>query len=423
MKNSSYWLEGLSFDSPKMPLEGSCDVVIIGGGFTGLSAGLALARAGRSVVVLERGPIGGGATTRNAGQTLAGLKLSAGQLIEKYGREQAVELYRASLTAIDYVENFIGREKINCHFHRFGALWAAYAPGHFTDLERSQKLLAEVFNHQTHLVPPERMKEELGSSYYHGGLIDPISAGLHPGKLAAGLCERAVQAGARIHDFTEVTSVSRTATGFRVQIPQGDMNAREILLASNGYTPDFLPTFRRRVIPIGSYILVTEPLEASVAAQLIPNGRMVFDTKKFLFYFRLTPDRRLLFGGRTSFARMADAQAAKILRQSMREVFPQLREVSVSHFWSGYVGFTFDQMPHLGKMEGLHYALGYCGHGVAPSLYFGNAIANMIDGKQTDVPFARLAFQARFYYLRRPWFLPLAGSYYRCLDRLARLKG
>jgi glycine/D-amino acid oxidase-like deaminating enzyme len=420
VKNSSYWTEGAVCSVPATPLVESCDVLIIGGGFTGLSAALELARGGGTVVLLEKGKMGSGASTRNAGMTLAGLKLSADQLLQKYEKSLAVKLYRSSLEAIDYAEAFITAEKIDCEFKRHGALWAAYAPSHFSGFKNSQELLKTVFGHETEIIPLDRMKQELGTNYYFGGLIDPQSAGLHPGQLMKGLCDLAIKAKAKIYENTEVFKVTPQNRGFEVQHSKGVIKASEILLATNGYTPNFLTNFRRRVIPIGSYIMVTEPLSESVAKSLIPRGRMVFDTKKFLYYFRLTSDNRLLFGGRTSFAEISDNEGARILRESMLTVFPELHTAKTDFFWSGNVGFTFDQMPHLGKMDGIHYFLGCCGHGVAPGLYFGNAIAKSIKGQPIDIPFAQLPFQSRFFYRRTPWFLPMAGHFFKALDRISR---
>ncbi len=422
MKNTSYWLD--TAPAPPAltpgPLPDRCDVAVIGGGFTGLMVALELARDGRTVRVFDAGRAASGASSRNAGQTLAGLKLSPQALIEKVGPARAVELYRATLDAIDFTESFVAREDIDCHFRRHGALWCAYSTRHYERLAAARDLLASTFGHETQLVPRADLGAELGSDYYRGGLVDPLCAGLHPGKLVMGLLTRAVEAGVGIHENTPVQSVERTPRAFKLTTPAGTIEAAQTAVATNGYTPEQFSWFRRRVIPIGSYILVTEPLAEACARSILPRGRMAFDTKKFLFYFRLTPDDRLLFGGRTSFARIEDAEACRILTASMREVFPSLAEREVDYFWSGNVGFTFDQLPHIGEHEGMHFAMGYCGHGVANSLWFGHHLANLMRGKQGTLPFAELPFPARFFYRRHPWFLPLAGGWFKMLDRMER---
>lgn len=422
MKNISYWLETAPAPPalPPGPLPDRCDVAVIGGGLTGLMIALERARDGQAVRVFDQGRMASGASLRNAGQMLAGLKLSPGALITKYGQARAVELYRATLDAIAFTESFVAREQIDCHFHRHGALWCAYSARHYDDLAATRDLMASTFGHQTQLVSGADLGTELGSDYYHGGLVDPLSGGLHPGQLVMGLLMRTMEAGVGLHENTPVESVQRTPRGFRLTTPAGTIEAAQVAVATNGYTPEHLSWFRRRVIPIGSYIVVTEPLGETRARSILPRGRMAFDTKKFLFYFRRTPDDRLLFGGRTSFARIDDVEACRILAASMREVFPQLADCAVDYSWSGNVGFTFDQLPHIGEHEGMHFAMGYCGHGVASSLYFGHHLANLMRGQHSTLPFAELPFPARFFYRRHPWFLPLAGLYFQMVDRKER---
>ncbi|MGH8527711.1 MAG: NAD(P)/FAD-dependent oxidoreductase, partial [Gammaproteobacteria bacterium] len=312
------------------------------------------------------------------------------------------------------------RERIDCLFHRHGALWCAYSERHLDELAATRELLASSFGHETQFVSRAELGSEIGSDYYRGGLVDPLSAGLHPGRLAMGLLERVLEAGVSLHEHTPVESIRRTLRGTKVTTRAGIIEADHVVVATNGYTPEHLSWFRRRVIPIGSYIIVTEPLGEARAGSILPRARMAFDTKKFLFYFRLTPDNRLLFGGRSSFTRIEDREACQILSESLREVFPQLAHCAVEYCWSGNVGFTFDQLPHIGEHEGVHFAMGYCGHGVANSLYFGHHLANRIQGRARPLPFAELSFRTRFYYRGRPWFLPMAGWYFRLVDRMGR---
>ena len=420
MRNAIFWQEDLVAPVPdRRELPAECDVAVMGAGLTGLATSYYLAGTGLDVHVFDRSKIGDGASTRNGGMTLAGLKLSPQQLIRSYGREQAISLYAASLSAIDHLEKLIAEEDIDCEFSRYGALWAAYTAGHYKGLAASQRLLSETFQHETFLVSKERMADEIGSDYYHGGLVDPVSAGLHPGKLTYALAQRALQAGVTIHEQCEIKAVEQVGEGIRIRSENGDVRAGQLIIATNGYTPACVPKIRRRIIPIGSYILVTEALPADIAASLLPNGRMAFDTKKFLYYFRRVGNR-LLFGGRTSFSPIADRVAVRRLAESMLEVYPQLRPYGVDYYWSGHVGFTFDQMPHIGCEGGIHYAMGYCGHGVAMSVYCAHALAGIICGEDTDLPYAALPFQSRMYYRQKPWFLPIAGSFYNLVDRFAK---
>ncbi len=422
MKNRIYWTDNIS-EIPAIsqePLPDFCDVAVIGGGFTGLSTAFHLARKTASVCVFETDTIGSGASTRNAGMVLAGFKSPPQELIRNKGREQAVKLYRASLAAIDFVEALIQHEDIDCNFNRYGALWAAYSQSHFEDLVVTQQLLKETFNHETYLVNRQDLSTELGAKPYHGGLVDPLSAGLNPGKLTHGLLSRTQKSGVKIYEHTPITDLICRNGHFQLETSLGRIGASDVVVATNGYTPPFLKFLRRRVIPIGSYIIVSEPLGPALANELIPGERMVFDTKNLLYYFRLIEDNRLLFGGRTSFRRIDDRTAAEKLQQSMQEVFPQLKPFRVEYFWSGNVCYTFDHLPHLGQDNDTYYALGYCGHGVAMSIYAGHALACMIAGESIDVPIVTHEFESRFYYRKNPWFLPLAGAIYKLMDRFAR---
>jgi len=416
MKLRVYWQD--TVDPPPTAgteLPDSCDVVVIGAGITGLSAALHLAREGASVAVLEQHRVGWGASTRNAGMTLIGLKLSPEALVRTYGLAAAQRFYRSSVAAVDFTEEFLKDEAIDCGFHRHGALWAACTPAHFHALVESRDLLAESFEHETSLVPREELVSELGSSRYHGGLLDPLSGGLNPAEMVNGLLATAVESGVTVIEDAEVLGVDRRDGRISVETARGAVTAGEIVAAANGYTPSWLTWLRRRIIPIGSYIVVTEPLGEGLASELIPRNRMVFDTKKFLVYFRLTPDNRLLFGGRTSFRGHDDGTAAKVLTSWMRGVFPQLGDTAVDYAWSGSVAFTFDQMPRVGRREGVAFSGGYCGHGVANGLYLGAELARAMTGK-ADAPFTDLGHPTVPFYRKRAWFLPIAGAYYRLVD-------
>jgi len=236
-----------------------------------------------------------------------------------------------------------------------------------------------------------------------------------------GLAESASRAGAFLFNETEVQEVQRGSRGFTLRTSRGSLKAREVLVATNGYTGEMFPDFRRRLIPLGSFIVVTEPLDPEVGARLIPRGRMMLDTKHILYYCRLTHDGRMLFGGRASFTPTTIERSTAWLRQAMARVFPELQGVRFDYSWMGYVAFTFDLMPHLGLDEasGLHYALGFCGHGVAMGSYLGSRIGAYIASKEAPLPaFGQIPFQSRFFYRRQPRFLPIAGRWFRFLDQL-----
>lgn len=421
MKEQVYWIEEFPFARGPAPphLPEECEVAIIGGGLTGLSAALHLAKRGVRAVVFEQETIGWGASTRNAGMALTGLKLPPEKLVQKYGHDLARRFFSASREALAGLEALLAEEAIDCDLRRCGDLCAACKAAHFRSLIASQKFLREKFHHETRLVSPAEMNTELGTKIYCGGLIDPQSAGLNPAKLVAGLAAAARRRGAVIFEKAPVQACRPESSGFLLQTALGPLRAREIVAATNAYTPEFLSELRRRLIPVGSYIIVTERLAENLAAELLPANRMVYDTKNFLLYFRRTPDDRLLFGGRTSFTPLPAQQAAGILQQDMVRVFPQLRAARIDYVWHGSVAFAFDQMPHLGVHRGLHYAMGYAGHGVVMSTHFGECLARILCGEPCDSPFLKLSFPGRFFYRRRPWFLPLAGAYYKLRDKIA----
>jgi glycine/D-amino acid oxidase-like deaminating enzyme len=420
MKTHSYWLDTLEnpISAPETELPGQADLAIAGAGITGLTAAIFAARAGAKVAVIEKERVGYGASTRNGGQTLAGLKLSPGDLLEKYGKERAVAFYRETLKAIDGLEQFLQENHIECDFHRAGGLWAACTPGHYRGFEATRELLRDCYQHETQLVAPDKMEGEMATDYYCGGLVDPLSGGLNPAKYLRGLLRVALELGVTIAERAEVTNIDRRGSGFVIETSRGQIASKKLAIATNGYTPSSLRAFRRRVIPIGSYIIATEPLDEKLAGELIPHNRLVFDSKKYLHYFRVY-NRRLIFGGRASYAEIDPILSAKRMIPQMQAIFPQLQEVEIEYSWVGYVGFTFDQMPHLGQMGDIYYSMGYCGHGVANAFHFGRNLADLILEKPTDFPFLNLKTPTNPLYYNRAWFLPLVGFWYKLKDLLA----
>lgn len=415
-----YWWSGLAAGARAVrPVAPRADVVVIGSGYTGLSAARTLAKGGAAVVVLEKESIGWGASSRNGGQVLTGMKLGADQLLKHFGRERARALYQSSLDAIDFVERVVAEEGIECGFRRSGHLEAACKPAHFERFERDQRLLEREFAHRVRLLPKRDQRSELDSDYYHGLLVDERSAAVQPAQYVQGLASAAERAGAELHEATPALRCTKTAGGFRVATPRGTIDATDVLVATNGYTGALTPKLRRRVIPIGSYIVATEPLGAERAAALLPTSRVVFDSKNFLFYFRLSDDHRLLFGGRAQFTPsnpQSTRSAAAILRRGLAQVFPDLEGVRLEYAWSGNVAFTRDLTPHAGRMDGLAYAMGYCAHGVGLASLLGDAMAETLLGRPDRNPFRGLPFPVVPLYDGRPWFLPFVGLWYKLQD-------
>jgi len=401
------------------PTPSAADVAIVGAGYTGLSAARELARRGARVVVLEREHAGWGASSRNGGQVLTGMKVEPAHLISKFGESRARELFRASLEAIAFLEQLIRDEQIDCGFERVGHLQAAAKPAHFSAFERERDLLGARFNHRVRLVCKRDQHTELGSDAYFGVLVDEESAAVNPARLANGLAAAAARAGVTIVGGAAVEAFRRVGASWILTTTRGELAAHDLLLATDAYTGRARSPLRRRLIPIGSYVIATEPLQLAIMSRLMPRRRMAFDSRYFLHYWRGTADNRLLFGGRASFSRPTAAttrRCAAILRRDMIRVFPDLAATRIDYAWSGNVAFTLDEMPRAGRLDEAYYAGGYCGHGVAMAVWLGSAIARRMAGDLAD----HILFDDRFkpvpMYNGTPWFLPLAGAYYRLRD-------
>lgn len=427
LREHNYWLTTVSFPTtqPSQPLPETVDVAVIGSGFTGLSAARTLAKRGARVGVLESETIGWGASSRNGGMVLTGMKLGVNKLISRYGRELTKRMYAASLASMDCVEQIVKEEGIDCDFSRCGHLEVACKQKHFDDYERQAEIIEVEFNHKLRVVPRSELIAEIGSSIYFGGMVDEVSAGCNPARYVAGLARSAIRAGAAIFEHARVQSIVRDSrqgeTGWKVSTSRGPIWAHEVFVGTSGYTGAATPALQKKIIPIGSFIITTEVLPKALAHELSPRNRMIYDSKNYLYYYRLTPDERMLFGGRAAFFPENDQtvrRSADILRKGMIQVYPQLRDARIEYVWGGTLDFTFDIMPHAGEMDGIYYAVGYAGHGVAMATYQGQKIAEMMAGEKPENPFVGIPFPGAPFdlYNGKPWFLPLAGAWYKVLD-------
>jgi glycine/D-amino acid oxidase-like deaminating enzyme len=417
----AYWQASMSPlpDRSGRPPPASADVVVIGGGYAGITAARELARRGVAVTLLEARTLGWGASTRNGGIVHAGYKWSARDLIKRYGQETGKALYQETLDSYRLVKSLIADEGIDCQFREVGHLELAYAPAHAPELEHARDSLAFVGVRST-VVPRERIREEIGSDAYFGALAVEGSGLLHPGRYFAGLAAAADRAGADLHEGVRARSIRREDTGYLVTTERGGIRARDVFVATNGYTDGVVPSLRRRIIPIGSYIIASEPLPEALAHELSPKGRAFFDTKNFLYYWHVSADRRMVFGGRASFMPTTIDHTAAILWRGLLEVHPQMAGHRIEYAWGGNVGFTFDRMPHVGRTkEGVTYAMGCCGSGVALMTNLGTKVGAWLAGGEAPA-LTRLRFPlVPAPYEGRPWFMPFAGEWFRLQDRLA----
>ncbi len=408
-------------DNTITPLPERADVAIIGGGYTGLSAARTLAKLGVKVVLLEAETIGWGASSRNGGMVLTGLKLGMQTIQKRYGKEISKRLFQYSLDSIDTVEQIVKDEGIECGFKRYGHLLTANKPHHFDGLKAEAEFMEKEFNHILHLVPKEEQRKEIGTDLYYGALLDETSGGLNPAQYVAGLARAAENAGAELHARARVTRLRRRDGCVELETERGRITAESVLVGTSGYTGNLIKNLQKKVIPIGSFIIATERLGDKLASELSPKNRMIFDSMHYLNYFRLW-DNRMIFGGRAAFFPETShtiERSAEILRLEMVEVFPQLQDTQVEYVWGGTLDFAFDMMTHVGQMDGVYYSLGYAGHGVAMATHSGKTVAEaMLTGTIRDHPLASFDFPGAplGLYNGTPWFLPLAGAWHKILD-------
>lgn len=423
MKLQSYWDD----TAPRFaggeagPVEGTVDAAIVGGGFTGLSAALALARTGADVVVLEAGRVVGEASGRNGGHVNNGLALDFGSVADRHGLDRARALYHAFDAGVDLVERIVREEQIVCDFRRTGKLKLASKPAHWDKLQRSYDRMTREVDPDLALVPRERLPEEVGSSLYFGGLVYEKSGQMHMGRFGAGLADAARRHGARIFENVPVTGLTRGRDGLsRVVTDRGTVRARAVLLATGASVTGPFGWLRRRIIPIGSFIIATEPLHRSVLDDIMPTRRNATTSLNVGHYFRISPDDRLIFGGRARFAASSptsDLKSGRVLEDGMLQAFPQLSGTRIDYCWGGVIDLTADRMPRAGERDGIHYAMGYSGHGVQMSVLMGHVMADAIQGRPEVNPWRGMDWPAIPGHFGSPWFMPIVGAYYRLKDR------
>lgn len=414
-----WWEEAPRPEVSESALPKSIDVAVIGSGYTGLSASLTLARAGRETVVFEKDVPGYGASSRNLGYVGKTLKHGFGVLLERHGPKRAVAVYEEVQSAYDYVTNLIEQEDIPCHLSECGRFMGALSPAHYEAMGKEIELRKKYFADESELIPRSEQHTEIGSDVYCGGALIPDLGGLHPGAYQLGLLKRAQQAGVMVHAATPVSGVARQGSGFRVQTPRGYVDARNVLVATNGYTGGEMPWFQRRVVPFRGFIVATEPLEPEVLDRVLPRSRTFHDYNHNINALRRSPDgTRILFCGLTG--TMTDDLHAmgRRLHARLSKLVPDLENARISHAWNGFCAGTFDLYPHIGEHEGVHYAMGYCFAGIPMGTYLGQKAAMRIIGSaNSGTVFDELAFETRPFYWGKPWFLPGLMAYYNWLDR------
>lgn len=399
-----YWWDVAPRPSPgAYELPKAVDVVIIGTGLTGVNAALTLSRAGRKVVALDRADIGFGASTRNGGQIGPGnQKFSFRELIDRFGMERAHRIYQQGNEMLGYFKELIHTEHIDCDLAECGRFRGAVTAKHYDAIARELDAARQFAGVEGFVVEKSDVHREIRSDEYVGGVVLSEDGGIHPGRFHAGLLARARQAGATFLGHTPVLGFRKDKSDFTVDTSRGPIATRDVIVATNGYTGTLARFFRNKIVPVGSGIIATEPMKKELVAETLPGDRMYGETRRVFSYFRASPDgTRILFGGRCSRPHRNTPAPYHSIYRSMLRILPQLEGVGISHAWSGYVGMSQDQFPHVGVEEGVHYAMGYSGTGVTRSTYLGHKLALKLLGNKNgstefdDIPFRDHGFVAR----------------------------
>jgi glycine/D-amino acid oxidase-like deaminating enzyme len=431
MKLQSYWTDTApAFQCSEHPLPAHVDVAIVGAGFTGLSSALSLSRSGARVIVLDAGPLAGEASGRNGGHVNNGLSVDYVTVADQVGPAQAAAWYQAYDAAVDTVERLVREEAIDCDFVRRGKLKLAVQPAHYDSIARGFDRLRREADPDVELISHQRLRQETNSQKFVGGLLYKKAGQMHVGRFAHGLAQSVARAGVDLHPHTMVEGFKR-AIGpsgtqvFRLQTARGTVTADQVLLATGATRHGPFSSFsywRRRIVPVGSFIIVTKPLDVDLAHRLLPNRRTYVTTENLHNYFRLTPDHRLVFGGRARFAAMSnpdsDVKSGALLQRAMASAFPELADVGIDYCWGGLVDMTQDRLPRAGSHRGLHFAMGYSGHGVQMSVHMGQQMARILGGESQANPWEGHPWSPIPGHFGYPWFLPAVGWWFRLKDML-----
>lgn len=421
---ASLWAATASPPPDYSTLTGSqtCDIAIIGGGFTGLSAALHLAQRGLSVIVLEAAEPGWGASGRNGGQIIAGLKHNPDSLKETFGEEIGLRITSSMGSATDLVFSLIDRYRIDCHATRNGWIQAAHGPKAYDDLVVPRCRQWQALGVAARLLDRSETAGMIGSkpAAYHGGWFDPRGGLLQPLSYARGLASAAMAEGARVCAHSKVEALERDGDRWTVTLAEGEVRAQQVILATNAYTDTLWPGLARTVIPVSSFQIATRPLDEATRARIIPGGQGVTDTRRLLLYFRLDPEGRFIMGGRSPVEDNPAIADAAPLQAAIRRIFPDLDPGPVDYVWSGKVAITKDTLPHLHMLApGLIAALGCNGRGVAMCSMMGRIIADLASGTAPgDLAFPVTAPNPFALHDFRKLGVFAMSQYYRLLDRL-----
>ncbi len=427
VKTYPYWWESAGVPKPSEPssLPQEVDVLVIGAGLTGLTASVFLAKAGKSVLVLDRSTPCMGASSRNGGMIGGGHRANVETLVAKYGLNLTKRLLREMhIDSTHFAKRFMQEENIDCDFQETGRFQAFWRSSEYSTNARKLNQLTELVPVSAELISPSNKSNEVKTSSYHGGIVFNDHGGLNPAKWVYGIQEAALGKGVVIQGDTPVNSIERRQGKHWVHTSRGIVVAQDVLMATNGYSPTNFGEISKRIFPIPSFIIATEELGENRIRDFFPNLRMIVETRERHCYYRPSPDRkRIVFGGRAAMFKPPDKFFESQLRSLIEGIFPELKGVSLTHAWWGYTGFTFELLPHVGKIDDVWHAMGYCGNGNGMAPWLGYKVANKILGNaEGETAFAEIDMPSRWYYNGQPWFLPLADIGFRFRDVWSNLR-
>ncbi len=421
-KLAPYWWDQTPRPVADQSLPASTEVLIIGSGYSGLCAGLQTARAVRNTVIIDAEAAGWGCSSRNGGLVSTAIKPEYEQLSARNGKQKAYAICAEGHAAWEWVRDFVAEEAIECSYRMPGKFYAAHSPKQYEILAKTLSRQTKGLETAYHMVPRSEQFAEIGTDAYYGGAVIDKHASLDPARYHKGLLDRFESANGLVISQCRALVIEKDGDGFIVKTSKGIIKTRDVLVTTNGYSDGVSPWLQRRVIPIGSYMIATEPLPEALMSRLLPTDRSIGDTRKVIFYYRPSPDRsRIIFGGRVTIGETDPKNSAPMLFQDLATLFPDLAGHKISHSWMGYIAYTFDHLAHVGKHDGVYYSMGYCGSGIAMSSYLGTCVARQLLGqKNGQTAFDDLNFQTRPLYYGKPWFLGPSVAWFRFLDRFVR---
>ncbi|MGM8365275.1 NAD(P)/FAD-dependent oxidoreductase [Virgibacillus sp. W0181] len=416
------WEENAAYNKtyPQLDTKIDTDVVIIGGGFTGISSSYHLQERGVNSVVLEEHTIGWGASGRNGGMLNTGYKLSPAELIKKFGLEEAKKLDQYALDSNEAVRAIAEKHQIDCEVRQCGHLGLSRKASKAKDFAKSQELIQKHFNREVHVLTGNAIQEELNSDYFKSAYLDPLSYQFHPLNYVRGLAEVAYENGARIFENSKALHIQKEGTTFIVKTAKGEVHAKELIYATDGYSGKITKELHKGIFPLASFVIATQPLDERFVKELIPNNRNLYDTINLTNYFRRTPDNRIIFGG-SGIGYPAKPKFKEELIMLLTSAFPQLKGTRIDYFWGGIIGATVDKFPVIGRTsDGAYYSVGYTGHGAAQSTLHGKMLAKcIVQEDRINTVFEETPLRTVPLYQQKKLLVTAANLYFRMMDKLS----